>query len=504
MSEGTGRIEQALTPTARRIVFDPQVEDSFEAEIRATVRTDRAHLVMLAEAGIIDTCHARALLKFIKAVEATGFEELRGRPAPRGLYLLYESYLSEKLGAQIGGALHTGRSRNDLNATVLRLRLRAPFVSLLKELLLLQAIVLSRASRYSGVVMPAYTHFQPALPLSYGHYLAGVATALQRDISALFDAVKDIQTCPLGAGAGGGNTLPVDSARTAALLGFDHAAANSLDAVASRDPVLRLLASATLLGVTLSRLATDLLTWLSQEYGFLELPDRLVGSSSMMPQKRNPYLLEIVQGRAAVPLGGFVTAVAATQKTPFTNSISAGTEGVRPVWPALRNITEAATLARLVLAGARPRPEAMYRRAVDGLTTATEMANQLVLRSGMDFRAAHHSVGEAIRHAISENEPTLAGIAGRLARRGLDVSLEDLDPAAVVGRANYGGGPGAESLSRSLKSCREFWDGAAQTLRCMERKWRAADTVLSEAVAALCAGEHASQPRLGARPARTA
>lgn len=460
--ENTGRMTQALTPTARRIVFEEHTEDTFHLEMSAMAKADRAHLVMLAETGIVDTQRVSALLEAIDELESNGFQSLKGRAAPRGLYLMYENYLSETLGQAVGGALHTARSRNDLNATILRERLRLPFTSLVTSALLLQAIVLSRAARYARTIMPGYTHTQPAFPLSYGHYLAGIASALSRDISGLFEAVQDLQVCPLGAGAGGGTTFPIDSARTAALLGFDSTAANSLDAVASRDPVLRLLASATLMGVTISRLATDLLTWLSQEYGFLVLPDRLVGSSSMMPQKRNPFLLEIVQGRTATPFGAFVTAVSAAQKTPFTNSIVVGTEAVRPVWQALQSMTDAATLTRLVVAGAKPDSEKMYRRTVEGFTLATEVANELV-RSGMDFRSAHHAVGESIRNALDQDR------------------LESLNPAEIVSRTNYGGGPGQESLERGLKQCRGSWSAAVQTLRTIKRKWRAADELLSEA-----------------------
>jgi argininosuccinate lyase len=484
-TEDTGRMTQALTPTARRIVFDEHTEDVFQLEMSAIARVDRAHLVMLAETGIVPRRRVSTLLKAIGELEADGFQNLRTRAAPRGLYLMYENYLSETLGQTVGGTLHTGRSRNDLNATVLRKRLRVPFTNLVRSALLLQAIILSRAARYARTIMPGYTHSQPAFPLSYGHYLAGIASALSRDINGLFEAVRDLQVCPLGAGAGGGTTLPVNSLRTASLLGFDSTAANSLDAVASRDPVLRLLGSATLLGVTISRLATDLLTWLSQEYGFLRLPDRLVGSSSMMPQKRNPFLLEVVQGRTATPLGAFVTAVSAAQKTPFTNSIVVGTEAVRPVWQALQSTIEAATLTRLVVAGAQPDSEKMYRRTVEGFTLATELANELV-RSGTDFRTAHHAVGESVRHSLDQNESSLVAVAQRLNERGFEIGSGSLDPAEVVSKTSYGGGPAPETLQRCLSQCRECWNAAAEALRTIKQKWRAADQLLRETVAALC------------------
>jgi argininosuccinate lyase len=205
----------------------------------------------------------------------------------------------------------------------------------------------------------------------------------------------------------------------------------------------------------------------------------------MMPQKRNPFLLEVVQGRTATPLGAFVTAVSAAQKTPFTNSIVVGTEAVRPVWQALQSTIEAATLTRLVVAGAQPDSEKMYRRTVEGFTLATELANELV-RSGTDFRTAHHAVGESVRHSLDQNESSLVAVAQRLNERGFEIGSGSLDPAEVVSKTSYGGGPAPETLQRCLSQCRECWSAAAESLRTIKRKWRAADQLLRETVAALC------------------
>ena len=164
--------------------------------------------------------------------------------------------------------------------------------------------------------MPGYTHYQAAVPTTYGHHLGGVAGAIDRDLEALAAASAGLDTSPLGAGVGHGTTQPIAPVRTAALLGFERPAPHSLDAVASRDVVLRLLAAAAVLGVTASRLAADLLLWTTAEFAFLELPDELVGSSSAMPQKRNPFLLEHVKGRSARAAGAFVAAATAMHASP--------------------------------------------------------------------------------------------------------------------------------------------------------------------------------------------
>jgi argininosuccinate lyase len=347
--------------------------------------------------------------------------------------------------------------------------------------------LLRGAERHAALTMPIHTHWQAALPVTYGHYLAGVAAALLRDVAAIESAAAELDRCPLGAGAAGGTTLPIDPERTARLLGFARGVAHSLDAVASRDAVLRLLAAAAVLGVTLSRLATDLQLWSTAEFGFLRFPDELVGSSSMMPQKRNAFLLEHVKGRAGAPLGAFTAAATAMHAAPFTNSVAVGTEGVKPAWSALTEITEAAVLARLCVAGAEPQPEAMRRRAEDGFTAATELANRLVREAGLSFRRAHHEAGALVAEAAARGE-SLRDAAPRLLRaHGLDPDASALDPAAVAAASAYGGGPADASLRACMAELRADALAAARRLRDQARRWRAAERALDVAVAGVLA-----------------
>lgn len=485
--ENTGRISTAITPTARRILFGKVADKSIDAELETACQVDRAHVVMLVERGLIDRGRGATLLAAIDELRASGFAPLRGRPAPRGLFLMYEDYLIESLGPRTGGVLQTARSRNDLNATTLRLRLRAPYLRLLGEALRLHAILLRRASRFADVVMPAYTHYQAAVPVTFGHYLAGIAEAQARDIAGFVEAAADLERSPLGAGAVGGTSLAIDQERTAALLGFEKTSLNSIDAVASRDFILRLLAALAIMGVTLSRLATDLLTWSTAEFGFISLPDSLVGSSSMMPQKRNPYLLEHVQGRSASALGAFVSALTAMHCKPFTNSIAVGTEAVGGIWKAFDDATEAATLARLTLAGVRPQPRPMLERAVQGYTAATEIANRLMVEGEMAFRSSHKTVGEIIREAASNGGELLKATGRKLSQLDLSVSLEGLDPGSVARASKYGGGPGAESLERCLAGLRGGWAARMRRKREQSEKWRASQAGLDLAVGRLCA-----------------
>lgn len=484
--ENTGRISHRLIPTARRIIFGKTADESIDAELVHITQVDRAHLVMLSRCRIINSNSAYELLQEIDKLCDCNFAPLREQSASRGLYLLYEDYLIEKLGEQIGGILQTGRSRNDLNATILRLRLRQPYIHLLRETLRLVAILLRRARQFSNVTMPAYTHYQAAIPITYGHYLASIASALERDTESIFEASSDINRFPLGAGAGGGTSFPIDSAYTSSLLGFEELAYNSIDAVASRDLVLRILASITIMGTTLSRLATDLLLWTTNEFGFIELPDQLVGSSSMMPQKRNPFLLEHIQGRSASALGAFVSATTAMHSKPFGNAISVGTEAVSHVWKALQDITDAITLSRLVVANAKPQSQKMLQRSIDGYTSATELANQLVVNSGIPFRKAHYMVGTVIRKAIEMDGVPLQEVVNQLPLIESQLStVAQLDPTSVVQASVYGGGAGAISLNVCLKTLETKWTQQTQRKQMLVNKWQTAKIALDNAVSQL-------------------
>jgi argininosuccinate lyase len=213
----------------------------------------------------------------------------------------------------------------------------------------------------------------------------------------------------------------------------------------------------------------------------------------MMPQKRNLFLLEHIKGRSAAALGAFVNSVTAMSGTPFSNSIAAGTEAVAPVWNALKSITESIVLARLVLSGASPQREAMHRAAVKGYTTATELANRLVIESGMSFRTAHYTVGALIREAIDNGGEELQSVAARGQRlKNASALFEGLDPTSVSQASIYGGGPGPLSLDACLRSLHSSWLVFMRLKREQERKLHLAEAALDEAARRLCSSVEAN------------
>lgn len=448
----TGRLTQGLRPRTGRMVFGSAPGELVE-ELRLNSMIDLAHVVMLHRQGLLDAASAAALLHCVLALRANDFGELQGVPAPRGTYLMYESQLTERLGEAVGGALHTGRSRNDLKATMTALRLRSWLAGFLSEAFRLEAVLLGRARVHRDVVMPIHTHFQAAMPITYGHYLLGVAIALGRDLDAVVAAGAGLASCPMGAGAVAGTDLPLDPDLVAALLGFDRGPAHAIDAVASRDVMLRVLAAVAGLGITLSRLATDLQLWSSAEFGFVTLPDHLVGGSSAMPQKRNAFLFEHVKAKAGAAIGSWTAAASMTKSTPFTNTIEVGTEAVAAAWPGLTAVADAVLFSQVLVGGAAPVPARMRRRAEEGFTIATAAANRMV-RRGVPFRRAHHEVGVAVRTAIERGKTTLDGA-------GLDVD-------AVAVATATGGGPG--SFTVTFTEARQA--AVQRAARCRERRDR--------------------------------
>ncbi|WP_159944709.1 MULTISPECIES: argininosuccinate lyase [unclassified Nocardiopsis] len=457
----TGRLPRGLRPGTRRMLFESGPAD-VGAELSLISEVDLAHLVMLVRQGLIDRERAAALTGTITDLRADGFSALRGMPRPRGLYLAYEEHLSRVLGPGVGGALHTGRSRNDLNATTSAMRLRGWSLGFLEEAVRLNAVLLSRARAHQHTVMPVYTHFQAAMPLTYGHYLLGVAEALGRDVDAVLHASRGLDRCPLGAGAVAGTDLPIDPGTTADLLGFRQPARHAVDAVASRDTHLGLLAAVAGLGVTLSRLGTDLQLWSTAEFDLVHMPDHLVGGSSAMPQKRNAFVLEHLKAKAGGAIGAWTSAASMVKSTPFTNCIEVGTEAVGACQPGLDAVADAVRLAQVLVSGARPVPERMRARAVEGFTTATAVANHLV-REGVAFRTAHHAVGASVRRALEAGHTRLEEVAVDGERHAVPGHLAS--PAAAARATRAGGGPGAfaDTFVRAREDLRRRADERART-----------------------------------------
>jgi argininosuccinate lyase len=457
LATGTGRINGTLARKAQRLYYGAPDDRADRDTLRLIGRIDRAHLVMLAEQKIIARDKAARLITAVSTMEAERFRAVLHRPRPRGLYLAYEQAITERCGLDVGGLLHTGRSRNDLNATITLLSLRDSCLDVATEGCRLLTSLLGAAARHLDTVMAIHTHYQPAMPITYGYYLTGVALALHRELDRIIMTVRSIRRCPLGANAVAGTDLELDTGRTAGLLGFESGPVHAVDAIASRDVAVDAVGTAASAALTVSRLSADLQLWSTAELGYVAFPDWLVGSSSAMPQKRNAFLLEYLKARPSQLVGAWVTAVTATKSVPFTNSIEVGTEAMAPVGPALRTTRDMFALAALVVAGAQPCAAAARAGAARGFVDATAFANELV-RRGVPFREAHRRIGIAARQALDGD--------GQWPPPGLD----DLDLLTAADRARYGGGPGGrtESLAAAWR-LRHRLRAELRELRAMQR-----------------------------------
>lgn len=480
MLQDTGRIKSTLHPEASAIVFDADLQRAVSDELPFYAEIDRAQAVMLERVGLIDRGLVKKVLVELDRLQAEDFRSVAVSPAPRGSYLAYEDYLRSVIGKDASN-LHLGRSRNDINATIVKLKLRGPYRELVGELQEFLRVLCRLARANLETVFPLHTHRQPALPSTFAHHLAAFAGALARDLDALLAVHPLLNSASLGSGVGGGSTLPIVPDLTARLLGFVTPPVNSIDSVASRDLVLRLLAASAILGSNLSRIAETLLLWVG-EAGLASLPDELVGSSSAMPHKRNPFLLEHVQGKAGAVIGCFVAAVTAMHSTPFTNCVAVGTEATRQVWPGIDNCTASLRLMRLCVSGLTVAEDAASAMLDRSFVNAMETATRLTVNGGLDFRSAHNEIGHLVTKAVERGAPNLLGTmqGGRM----LDPELSP-GPDVIARTARAGGGPAQEAVAATLDEFERAIDRSTALLCDLAGGWGRARGELRSAIASL-------------------
>jgi argininosuccinate lyase len=393
------RLTEVPASEIQELIYGNEIDEEMAVTFQYMTDLNRAHVVMLEKQGIIKKKAAVALLKALADIEAAGVEGLELDPAREGTYYNYEHAVIVRTSPEIGGQMHTGRSRNDLGATITRMTYRDTIIRLINAANNLRAAILERAHEHAGTIMPGYTHLQPAQPITLGHYLTAVEAGLARDTGRLLNALEHTNYCPLGAAALAGTGFPIDREMTAELLGFAEPVTNTLDAVASRDYILEAMAAASIMGVTLSRLAQDLFVWYSDEFSMISFRDRVAGTSSIMPQKKNPILQEYIKGRTSQQVGAFASAVAAIHNANYTNVIDANTQAFRSTPKAFHDLFAALVFSRLLIQNLIVKKEIMLERCRGNFTTVTQLADTLVTEWDISFRQAHEVVGAVVRYA---------------------------------------------------------------------------------------------------------
>jgi argininosuccinate lyase len=362
------------------------------------IAASKAHADMLVRQGILrqeDGAAIKAGLEQVRREIEAG--EFAFKSTLEDIHMNVEARLQEIIGAA-AGRLHTARSRNDQVATDLRLWVRDGIDGLDDQLTELIAALIDRAEEHAATVMPGLTHLQPAQPVTFGHHLLAYAEMFGRDRSRLADARRRLNECPLGAAALAGTSFPIDRQMTARALGFDRPAANSLDAVSDRDFVLEFLAAGAIAAVHLSRLAEEVVLWMSDGFRFISLSDAFTTGSSIMPQKRNPDAAELIRAKAGRVVGALNALMLVMKGLPLAYGKDMQ-EDKEPTFDAADNLSLCVAAMTGMVRDMTVNAEAMRRAAESGFSTATDLADWLVRRLDLPFREAHHVTGEIVRLA---------------------------------------------------------------------------------------------------------
>jgi argininosuccinate lyase len=416
-----------------------------------------AHALMLREIGILSAAEHRTVQRGLRRIRAAfvagAFEFV---DSDEDVHSAVERRLFELVG-EAASKLHTGRSRNDQVATDLRLYTRRACASLAQQVAALQEVLVRRASQQQTTPLPGYTHGQRAQVVSLGHHLLAYFEMLQRDVERLHDAQRRAGVLPLGSGALAGSTLPLDRRVVAHALGFESAAANSIDAVSDRDFVVDAVAACALLMSHVSRMCEDLIIWSSSEFRFVELEDRHSTGSSLMPQKKNPDVLELARARGARVIADLVALLTMLKGVPMAY-VRDLQEVKPPLFDALDTASASVAVIAQVLAAVRFDVRAMREAAADPELYATDLAEFLVGK-GVPFRHAHELVATAVREARSSGATleTLPIEQLRAISPHLDAEAQQLFAAeGALKRRITAGGPGPRSVSRQLTRARRL------------------------------------------------
>ncbi len=417
------------------------------------IRGSIAHCRMLVKQKILTRAEGE---KIVKGLEQVQRELERGSfqflPSDEDIHMAVERRLTEKIGP-LGGKLHTARSRNDQVLLDVRMYLRDEIAAIQQLLNALRKELARLAKRHAHVVMPGYTHLQRAQPVLLAHHLLAYFDMLGRDEERLRQCHERVNVLPLGAGALAGTTLPIDRHHVARLLGFPRVSENSLDTVADRDFLIEFLSVAAILAMHLSRLAEELVLWASGEFGFIELPDAFATGSSMMPQKKNPDVPELVRGKTGRVYGNLVAVLTLLKGLPLSYNRDLQ-EDKEPLFDTVDTVKGCLTVLEAMLPRLVFREDRLRAAALGGFTLATDVADYLV-EKGMPFRQAHEVVGAVVRWCLVEQKG-LEQLTVEEWRRFSPLFAQDIIPrltleSAVDRRRSYGGTARAE-VQRRLKA----------------------------------------------------
>ncbi|MBI1423983.1 MAG: argininosuccinate lyase [Gammaproteobacteria bacterium] len=361
-----------------------------------------AHATMLAKVGVLTTEECKLIVDGLKAIELDiQNDQFNWSVALEDVHMNIEARLTDRIGV-VGKKLHTGRSRNDQVATDIRLYLRDEIDLIAAELQRLQTALLDLAAAHAETILPGFTHLQTAQPITFGHHLLAWFEMLQRDRERLTDCRKRVNVMPLGAAALAGTTYPIDRSETASLLGFAGIAENSLDAVSDRDFAIEFTSVAALMLMHMSRFSEELILWSASQFGFIELGEGFCTGSSIMPQKKNPDVPELIRGKTGRIFGHLMGLLTLMKSQPLAYNKD-NQEDKEPLFDTVDNLKGCLRVFADMVPAIQVNKERMYAAAKQGFSTATDLADYLV-RKGVAFRDAHEIVGQSVRYGIANKK----------------------------------------------------------------------------------------------------
>ncbi len=467
-----GRFSKPLDERALRYTTSLPVDRRlFEWDVLGSM----AHARMLGRQNIISRANAETLVAGLVGL-------LRDPPPLDGafedIHSLVESTLGERIG-DVAGRLHTARSRNDQVATDTRLFVRAALIEGVAGVGELQSALVQAAEKHGQSIMPGYTHLQRAQPVLLGHHLLAYVEMLERDVGRLCDAYARADVLPLGAGALAGSPYPLDRAYVAQLLGFSTVSRNSLDAVTDRDFLVEHLAALATLAMHLSRLAEELVLWSTAEFGFVSLDESMTTGSSIMPQKRNPDVAELLRGKTGRVYGALLSLLVMLKGLPMSYNRDLQ-EDKAPYFEAVDVVHDGLALAAALVQGATWRTERLAQAAADPLIAATDLADHLT-RRGLPFRQAHEIVGHIVRVAEANQRGLDSFTLEELQTFSplFEASAVGLQAAQVVAARDVIGGTAPGQVTRQLALAHERLGEARQWVEARVRSLPTLDSVTS-------------------------
>jgi argininosuccinate lyase len=461
---------------------------------RRVIEVNMAHMAALVRAEAVDRKTAAKCMRFLRGASSETLPGTRSEDFHQQL----EQEAVDSLGVETAGFLNFGKSRNDQVATAVRMELRSAVLRFASSIASLQGALLRQVSKDGSLLMPGYTHLQRAQPVTLAHHLFAHFDALQRDADRALQLYERVNLSPMGSAAMAGTSVKLDRRYIAQLLGFSGIIRNAMDAVSSRDFAVEALSCMTMAALDASRLAEELILWSSTEFGFVELSDAYAASSSIMPQKKNAVVAEMVRAKAGSLIGYLAGACAILKALPYSYNLDL--QEVTPhLWRAVDDATSSLSLLAGVVGSASFNPEAIQSAASGGNSTAVALANHLASRHGVSFRQAHSIVGELVRMSEESGRPLrdvaaskLPAVSSRLGKK-IEVDGETirdlLDPANFVAAISTEGGanPGqiAKELAarkKDLASTESSVSGLSSALKASERKLYATSSGLAREV----------------------